>query len=216
MKAEFRMRERKGFLVLMAVARLSLFMFVLLEACGIGVAVAVSGKLPFTESVRAGNSMQGASGKRRAGRRRRTTATSKSSNVSTVESKPQGTTPPPNAPPAPVGGPLSQVTYEVPIRKPRAGEEQVLGLLLRVDCDSSGATFIIKVGERQLQLRAGSFNSVKFTTYTPDVSGEMTCGQRNPASSVVATFRPLKKTGAKFNGEPVALEFVPKNFELKK
>lgn len=131
------------------------------------------------------------------------------------ESKPPETAPQPNATPVP-GGPLSQVTYELPIRKPRAGEEQVLGLLERVDCDSSGATFVIKVGERQLKLRTVSFNSVKFTTYTPEVSGEMTCGQRNPGSNVVATFRPPKKTSNRFNGEPVALEFVPKNFELKK
>jgi hypothetical protein len=205
------MKDRKRFRFLATVACVSLS--VLLVGTGSSRADAVFSKLSFAETVRAGNVMQGVSGKRRGGRRRRA-ASSKSGNASTTASQSQGTTPQQTTPSAPQG-PLSQVTYELPIRKPRPGEEQVLGLLERVDCDSSGATFIIKVGERPLRLRTNNFNSIKFTTYTSDVSGEMTCGQRNPASNVVATFRPSKDARAKFNGEPVALEFVPKNFELK-
>jgi Flp pilus assembly protein TadD len=111
--------------------------------------------------------------------------------------------------------PLLNTEYEIPIRKPEAGEEQALGLLLRIDCDSRGATFTIKVGERLLKLHSPDFNGIKFTTYTPDVTGEITCGPRKQANSVVATYRPAKDAHSKFNGDLVAVEFVPKDFTLK-
>ncbi|HEX8844525.1 MAG TPA: tetratricopeptide repeat protein [Pyrinomonadaceae bacterium] len=112
--------------------------------------------------------------------------------------------------------PLTGTNYELPIRKVVAGEEQVLGLLLRIDCDAKGTTFIVKVGELLLKLRTTDFNGIQFTTYTPDVSGDITCGARNPANTVVVTYRPSKEARAKFNGDLVAVEFVPKDFELKK
>jgi tetratricopeptide (TPR) repeat protein len=115
-----------------------------------------------------------------------------------------------------MGGKYEQTGYLLPIRQPEAGEEQVLGLLLRLDCDSKGVTFIVKVGERQLKLRAVNFDNIYFATYTPEVAGEIRCGARNPANHAVITFRPAKEARAKFDGEPVAVEFVPKDFELKR
>ncbi len=115
-----------------------------------------------------------------------------------------------------MGGTYERTGYIFPLRKPEAGEEQVLGLLVRVDCDAKGVTFIVKVGERTLKLRTTEFDNLQFTTFTPDVSGEMKCGARNPANNIVVTFRPSKDARAKFDGEPVAVEFVPKDFELKK
>jgi hypothetical protein len=115
-----------------------------------------------------------------------------------------------------MGGKYERTGYIFPLRKPEAGEEQVLGLLVRVDCDAKGVTFIVKVGERTLKLRTNDLNDIHFTTFTPDVSGEMTCGARNPANNVVITFRPAKAPNAKSDGDPIAVEFVPKDFELKK
>jgi tetratricopeptide (TPR) repeat protein len=111
---------------------------------------------------------------------------------------------------------LSQADFELPIRKPVAGEEQVIGILLRIDCDSKGATFVVKVGEQLLKLHAPNFDGIQFTTYTPDVSGEIRCGPRKQTNKVVVTYRMAKDARAKFNGDLVALEFVPKDFELKK
>lgn len=111
---------------------------------------------------------------------------------------------------------VSDREFQLPIIKPEAGEEQLRGLLLRIDCDSKGATFVVKVGERILKLRAPDFNGIQFTTYTREVSGEVSCGARKPANDVVVTFRPSKEAKPKFDGVPVALEFVPKDFELKR
>jgi hypothetical protein len=105
------------------------------------------------------------------------------------------------------------VAYELPLRKPGAGEQQEQGLLTDVACDARGVTFKIAVGERVLKLWTPDLNKIHFATYTPDVSGEITCGTRNPANRVVVTFRPSKDTRSKFDGTPLAVEFVPKNFK---
>jgi tetratricopeptide (TPR) repeat protein len=111
---------------------------------------------------------------------------------------------------------LSQAGFELPIRKPAAGEEQVLGLLLRIDCDAKGATFVVKIGDQLLKLHAPNFDGIQFTTYTPDVAGAISCGPRKQTNKVVATYRPAKDARAKSGGDVVAMDFVPKDFELKK
>ena len=115
-----------------------------------------------------------------------------------------------------MGGKYERTGYIFPLRKPEAGEEQLLGFLIRIDCDAKGVTFIIKVGEQTLKLRAVDLNNVQFTSFTQEVSGDITCGARKSADHVVVTYRPSKDARAKFNGEPVSIEFVPKDFELKK
>ena len=101
------------------------------------------------------------------------------------------------------------------LRKPGADETRARGLLQRIDCDAKGATFNVKIGERILKLRSADFASVSFTAYTPDASGEINCGTRNPANAIVVTYRPAKDARVKLDGEIVAIEFVPKDFELK-
>jgi hypothetical protein len=108
------------------------------------------------------------------------------------------------------------LAMSLPLRQPQAGEEQVQGLLTRVDCDAKGLTFIVKVGERLLKLRASDINDIQFVTYTTDVSGEMTCGARNPVNHVVVVYRSPKDARVKVDGELLSVEFVPKDFELKK
>jgi len=142
--------------------------------------------------------------------RRRGAAASKSSTATTQSTAPQQPALPTSQ------GPLSQMHYDLPIRKPRAGESQERGLLERVDCNGNVATFIVRVGQDTLKLHAANFNAVQYRTYTPEVSGDITCGARNPASPVVVTFRPSREARAKFNGDVIAVEFVPKDFELKK
>ena len=118
--------------------------------------------------------------------------------------------------PSTTQGPLSQVTYELPLRKPGAGQERVQGLLTDVACDARGVTFKITAGDKALRLWSPDLNNIHFATYTPDVSGEIVCGVRRPANMVIVVYRPAKSPGAKNDGTPVSVEFVPRNFELKK
>lgn len=117
---------------------------------------------------------------------------------------------------APAPG-LGYVPYlEEVLRKPREGEQRAQGLLTRIDCDEKGIVFVVKVGDRLLNLHIDAFENMEITTYAADVAGELTCGARNPENTVVVSFKPSKDAKAKTDGEIVAIEFVPKEFKLKK
>jgi tetratricopeptide (TPR) repeat protein len=118
-------------------------------------------------------------------------------------------------PPAPSEDTDPQALLRRSMRAPRAGEQQIRGLLARVDCSSKAITFTVKVGERLLKLRADTLEGVEFTSWTPEISGEISCGARNPANEVVVTYRPPGDPHAKGDGEAVAIDFVPKGFVLK-
>jgi len=204
------MRERNQPRNLATLVCAASVLFLLLTEAQAERALFYDNRLAFAERAGAKTAPQ-AKGRRRSSRRR-TSATSKGSTTTTTTQQPA-----PQQPALPTSqGPLSQMHYELPIRKPGAGESQARGLLERVDCNGNVATYIVRVGTATLRLHAANFNAVQYRTYTPEVSGEITCGARNPASPVVVTFRPSRDARAKFNGEVIAVEFVPKDFELKK
>src|SRR2546425_2553476 len=71
------------------------------------------------------------------------------------------------------------------LRKPQADETQVQGLLVRIDCDAKGITFIVQVGERMLKLTTTSFEDVDITSFSPDAGHEINCGPRQPENNVI-------------------------------
>lgn len=93
------------------------------------------------------------------------------------------------------------------LRKPAADETQVEGTLVRIDCDAKGITFVVKTGDGLVRLKTQSFRQVDITTFSADVSGEITCGPRKPEKVVVCY--------AKAGGIIRSLEFVPNDFVLK-
>ena len=163
--------------------------------------------LPFVPVI--GRSAPQTTGTRRQNaRRRRRASASQSNKPATNEAATRQTSPANSAP-----GPLSQVAYELPLRKPGAGEQRAQGLLTDVACDARGVTFKITAGDKPLKLWTPDLNRIHFATYTPDVSGEIVCGVRRPANMVVVVYRPAKTAGAKSDGTPISVEFVPKNFK---
>jgi FimV-like protein len=109
-----------------------------------------------------------------------------------------------------------QAVLQRSLKKPGAGEENERALLLNIDCGPKLIIFNFKVGDHTLNLRAEDFTHLIFTSYTPEISGEISCGARQPASNVVVTYRPAKDPRTKTDGEVIAVSFVPKDFELKK
>lgn len=101
------------------------------------------------------------------------------------------------------------------LRKPTDGETQIEGTLVRIDCDAKGITFVVKVGEGLLRLKAKNFEEMDITTFSPDVAGDITCGPRKPENSVVICYLPNADAKAKTDGTIRSLEFVPKEFKLK-
>lgn len=101
------------------------------------------------------------------------------------------------------------------LRKPAEGESQVEGTLVRIDCAGKSITFIVKVGDSLLRLKTDRFESVDITTFSADVSGEITCGLRKSQNRVVVCYIPKSDARAKIDGLLRSVEFVPQDFKLK-
>ena len=101
------------------------------------------------------------------------------------------------------------------LRKPRDGEKQIQGSLLRVDCDEKGITLLVKVADQTLRLWTASFDGLQIVSYTSDAGREITCGPRKPEDMVVICYQPATEARAKIGGTIKSLEFVPRDFKLK-
>ncbi len=95
-----------------------------------------------------------------------------------------------------------------PMLRRRFDGEKVKGLLTRVDCDDKGMTLTIKSGDKTVKLNTSTPERVQFIAYTPDGAGEITCGPINPAKQVIVTYRGSTDAKSKFDGEPIAVEFI--------
>ena len=101
------------------------------------------------------------------------------------------------------------------LRHPAPGETQLQGTLVRVECDAEGLVFVVQSGTTLLRLRSPSFLEIEITTYDPSVKGELTCGERKPASTVVMTYVANADKKLKIDGLLQSIEFVPAEFKLK-
>ncbi|MGB7924389.1 MAG: tetratricopeptide repeat protein [Pyrinomonadaceae bacterium] len=130
-----------------------------------------------------------------------------------AESNPQGA-----AQPASSSDPQPEIALR-PVRsvlRKRFTGERVRGLLTGIECEDSGVLLFVTVGDRNLKLHSNSLHRVIFLTYVPQIKGELTCGPRAPANPALVTYRPSHGAGAKFDGEAIAIEFLPdEEFELE-
>lgn len=101
------------------------------------------------------------------------------------------------------------------LRKPAAGETQIQGALIRVDCDAKGITFVIKVNDRFLKLNTDSFRHMGLLSFSDDAGGQITCGPRKPENNVVVAYVPTTEPLPRMDGVVKAIEFVPQDFKLK-
>ena len=101
------------------------------------------------------------------------------------------------------------------LRKPLAGETQLQGTLLSIDCNSKGIMFVVQTATGLIPLRTATFGDVEITTYDPKVQGDITCGERKPVNVVVVYYIPNKDKRKVFEGTLKAIEFVPADFKLK-
>ncbi len=101
------------------------------------------------------------------------------------------------------------------LRTPAAGETQLQGVLIRIDCDARGITFVVKVGDRLLRLKTNNFESIAMTSYTQDAGNQISCGPRKLANPVIVCYVPSTDARAKIDGALKSVEFVPADFKLK-
>ena len=125
----------------------------------------------------------------------------------------RGLTPEPELPANQISADPSTALREA-LRLPAAGENQVQGNLLSIDCEPTGFVFIVKTNDRVLRLKAETFQQVKRTTFTSDVMGTITCGTRKPSNPVVVCYLPANDQRIKVDGLIRSVEFVPEDFTL--
>jgi hypothetical protein len=101
------------------------------------------------------------------------------------------------------------------LRKPADGEKQVEGTLIRIECAAKLIVFVLRVGDRLLKLKTVSFENIDITTFSSNVAGEISCGQRKPENSVVVCYLPSTDVRTKTEGTIRSVEFVPPDFKLK-
>ena len=111
---------------------------------------------------------------------------------------------------------IDPVAYlEEALRKPGAGELRVQGILKRIDCTPKAITFTVQAGTQLLKFSSTKFENLRITSFTNQVTGELTCGTRKGEEAIVVTYAPGKDLKTKSEGTVVSLEFVPREFKLK-
>src|SRR5215213_1738393 len=101
------------------------------------------------------------------------------------------------------------------LRPPAAGETQLQGTLVGVECAAKGLVFVVQTAAGVLKLRTSRFEDIELTTYDPSVKGEITCGPRKPENAVVVCYIPNADKKVKVDGTLKSIEFVPATFKLK-
>jgi FimV-like protein len=125
----------------------------------------------------------------------------------------QGAIQPKDKPSSPPPDPSSYLREA--LRQPKAGETQVQGTLVRIECDAKGMVFVVQEGATLLRLRAASLDEMELTTYDPSIRGNISCGERKPANAVVVAYVVNTDTKLNINGILKSIEFVPADFKLK-
>ena len=132
-----------------------------------------------------------------------------------VEARTQSPTAKTSAPQTPVDEKaMRRAALMEALRKPRMGEAQARGMFIGVECAPRSVTLLIKTGDRVLKLHTNDLTRVEFKTYAANVRGDITCGPRHGAEPTIVTYRPAKDARAEVEGEAVAVEFLPKDFDL--
>jgi len=125
----------------------------------------------------------------------------------------------PTEPREPATNPMSESDYlRESLRPVEAGETRIQGLLVKLDCNNSGvAFFVIQSGDRLYKIRATALGNVQLISYVKGAA-QLGCGVRKDQENVVITFRPTndpKDAKAKIDGDAIAMELVPQDFQLK-
>jgi tetratricopeptide (TPR) repeat protein len=91
---------------------------------------------------------------------------------------------------------------------------QVCGRLAEIECaDAGGVVLRVETAAGTLRLRAEDLRGVRFITYTKAVkTGRLDCGPRERADHVLVTYRSNRPGHAASDGEAVAVEFIPEDW----
>lgn len=100
------------------------------------------------------------------------------------------------------------------LRQPLEGEIRLTGMLEKIECDNKFQYFVFKTETQSLKLKVQPNLQIK--SFVPDLGGvAFQCGMKQFNANAVVTYKPNGDAKAKFNGDLIALEFVPNSFKLE-
>jgi tetratricopeptide (TPR) repeat protein len=101
------------------------------------------------------------------------------------------------------------------LRKPAAGEKQIIGQILKIECKGKAISYTIKTEAETFTLTSKDFESLTLTAFVPNAEdAQVGCGAKIADINSVLIYKP--QTGAKNanRGELIAVDFVPKTFRF--
>jgi tetratricopeptide (TPR) repeat protein len=93
--------------------------------------------------------------------------------------------------------------------------ERVSGLLTNIQCLDNGVVLSVKVADREWRLFAPELRSVYFVTYVAGLERTVNCGARASRNLVVLTYNPITEPRDKYDGNAIAIEFVPEDIDIE-
>ena len=101
------------------------------------------------------------------------------------------------------------------LRKPAAGETQLQGKLVKIECEAKGIVFVVQTETELLRLKTTKFEDIDITTFDPKVGGDITCGPWKAPAAVIVCYVAGADKRMKVDGVLKSVEFVPADFKLK-
>ena len=95
-----------------------------------------------------------------------------------------------------------------PSLRRRSEGDSVTGLLTKMDCTQKGTTLYVTVDNKKLVFYTTTPQRLEFVSFAPGVGENITCTVFNPAMPVRIVYRSNTDAKSKFDGEPLAVEFV--------
>ncbi len=93
--------------------------------------------------------------------------------------------------------------------------ERVRGVLKSIKCMETGVALYVETSDRLLRLHGEELKKVFFVAYVVGLERTVNCGVRSPENLVVLTYRPSNNPHAEFDGEAIAIEFVPEDIDIE-
>ncbi|MBA2501429.1 MAG: tetratricopeptide repeat protein [Pyrinomonadaceae bacterium] len=108
----------------------------------------------------------------------------------------------------------ASLATNMPMRvRPAEGEQQQRGALAHIECPAgNSAVLVVETTNGTRKFYVSNLTRLKFITYTTEISREITCGALKTLLDAIITYRPAKEARRGFEGEAVAVEFLPKDW----
>lgn len=101
------------------------------------------------------------------------------------------------------------------LRKPAAGQKQIAGSLINIECESKRVNFVLKTDGETVKLQANSLEGISLITYNQNMYGtEIGCGVIKKDNNAVIIYMAGEAGKTNILGQIVSIEFVPKEFKL--